>query len=109
MNILSIPYITGGLSHFIPSYVLNHKLKNNNITNYFLVNNGVQKFLTIKNIPFVPTNYTLDCKLIESLDASTMNESILQMEKEAFEMKFNKVYVCHISLKYHYNFICIWP
>jgi hypothetical protein len=86
MNILSIPYITGGLSHFIPLYVLNNKLsKNNQIKNYFLVNKTIQKILKIKGIPFVQNNYALNNKLIENLESKKINDYILKIEKEAFD------------------------
>lgn len=87
MNILSIPYITGGLSHFLPLYVLNEKLKQSyNYSNYFLVNQGIQKFLELKRIPFVPTNYSLENELIENFDIAKINERILEMELEAFNL-----------------------
>ncbi|TCP24027.1 hypothetical protein EV195_107193 [Tenacibaculum skagerrakense] len=87
MKILSIPYINGGLSHFLPLYVLNNKLiKGMEVTNSFLVNKGVQRFLEIKKIPFVSTNYMLDERLINNLDIARINQRIFEMETEAFDI-----------------------
>lgn len=88
MNILSIPYFAGGLSHLIPLYVLHHKyLKNNaRITNQFLVDNNLQNILTMQGIKCVPVNYVLEENLVVSDDnASKIKEHLKEVEKRAFE------------------------
>lgn len=85
MNFLTIPYITGGLSHFLPLYVLNQKFaKNTNIKNYFLVNQSIQNFLKIYKIPYIYTDYIIDESLIINQETSKINDCILEMEKDAF-------------------------
>lgn len=87
MTILSVPYIFGGLSHFLPLYVLNQKIKKNNfVQNYFLVNNSVQNFLKIQNISYVDTDYILDESLVIDKDASEINKRIMEMEQEASDL-----------------------
>lgn len=85
MNILSVPYIFGGLSHFLPLCVLNQKFKtDNNVKNYFLVNIAIQKFLKARNIPCVSIDYNLDLSLIENEKVQELNKFIMEMEEEAF-------------------------
>jgi hypothetical protein len=87
MNILTIPYIAGGLSHFIPLYILQQKyLRNNsNIKNQFLVNNNIQKFLQMRGIQYVPMNYTFDEKLFTPNNYISIRESVIKMESEAYD------------------------
>lgn len=87
MNILSVPYIFGGLSHFLPLYVLNHKLKAiNSIKNSFLVNNTIQNFLKIQNTRFVPIDYNFNENIIEDGKTDNLNRAIKEMEEEAFNI-----------------------
>jgi hypothetical protein len=87
MNILSVPYIFGGLSHFLPLYVLNHKLKViNSIKNSFLVNNTIQNFLKIQNTRFVPIDYNFNENIIEDGKTDNLNRAIKEMEEEAFNI-----------------------
>jgi hypothetical protein len=84
MNILSIPYISGGLSHFIPLYVLNDKLRKENlINNYFLTNKATQNFLMPKKIPFVPIDYSINPENFQNIDISKINNYVFEMEKSA--------------------------
>lgn len=88
MNILTIPYIAGGLSHLIPLYVLQQKYLRNNtgINNHFLVNDISQKLLAIQGINFVPVNYTLKENLLKPDKSQEIKEDIMNMEKMAFDM-----------------------
>ena len=87
MNILSVPYIFGGLSHFLPLYVLNHKLRNSNfIKNNFLVNKTIQNFLKIQNTLFVPIDYNFNESIIEGGKTDNLNRAIKEMEEEAFNI-----------------------
>lgn len=67
MNILSIPYFAGGLSHLIPLYVLHIKyLKNNpSIKNYFLINDNIRGFVKMQGI---------DCVSIDYFDEDKINQ-----------------------------------
>ncbi len=88
MNILTIPYIAGGLSHLLPLYVLQQKYLRNNtgIKNHFLVNDHSQKLLTIQGVDFVPINYTLKENLLKSNGSQEIKEDIIDMEKRAYEI-----------------------
>lgn len=87
MNILTIPYIAGGLSHLIPLYVLQQKyVRNTGIKNHFLVNNNSQKFLTTQGIDCVPINYIFEEDLLKSNNSLKIKEDVINMEKEAFDM-----------------------
>lgn len=87
MNILTIPYIAGGLSHFIPLYVLQQKYLRNNIgiKNQFLVNSNTQRFLMMKGVQSVPIDYIFEENLLMSNNASSIRECIVEMEKEAYD------------------------
>ncbi|MGH1387213.1 hypothetical protein [Kordia sp.] len=89
MNILTIPYFAGGLSHLIPLYVLHHKyLKNNtDVKNQFLVNNNVQNSLKMLSIDCVPMDYFgKEAKeLVLSNDYSKIGEYIIEKEQEAYK------------------------
>lgn len=88
MNILTIPYFAGGLSHLLPLYVLHHKyIKNNTrITNQFLVDNNLQNILTMQGIKCVPVDYVLEENLVVSdHNASKIKEHLKEVEKRAFE------------------------
>lgn len=88
MNILTIPYIAGGLSHLLPLYVLQQKYLRNNtgIKNHFLVNEHSQKLLTIQGVDLVPINYTLKENLLKSNGSQEIKEDIIDMEKRAYEI-----------------------
>jgi hypothetical protein len=85
MNILSIPYIAGGLSHLIPLYVLQQKYIRTNVgvKNHFLVNDNIQKFLLIQGVQCVPINYVFEEKSLTYDIALKIRESMLKMEIEA--------------------------
>jgi hypothetical protein len=89
MNILSIPYFAGGLSHLIPLYVLHHKYlrKDTEIKNHFLVNNHVQNFLELQGINCLKTNF-LDYKnesMLISKDSLEITKYVSGKENEAYE------------------------
>ncbi|MEC3875862.1 glycosyltransferase family protein [Chryseobacterium salviniae] len=88
MNILTIPYIAGGLSHLLPLYVLQQKYlrDNSGIKNHFLVNDNSQKLLTMQGIDFVPVNYTLKENLLKPGSPQEIKEDIIDMEKRAYEI-----------------------
>ncbi|GGF05413.1 glycosyltransferase family 1 protein [Flavobacterium limi] len=88
MNILTIPYITGGLSHLIPLYVLQQKYlrSNTDINNQFLVNSNSQNFLLLQGIKCVPVNYAFDENLWISNDYSKLKQRIIEMEHEAYKI-----------------------
>jgi hypothetical protein len=88
MNILSIPFITGGLSHLLPLYVLQQKYLrgNSEIKNHFLVNENAQNFLNIKGAQCVPINYSFDENLVKSGDLLVLNERMIEMEKMAYNI-----------------------
>jgi len=85
MNILTIPYIAGGLSHLIPLYVLQQKYIRSNygVKNHFLVNHNVQKFLINQGVQCVPINYIFEEKSLTYDIALKIKENIIEMEKEA--------------------------
>ncbi|SMP25629.1 hypothetical protein [Chryseobacterium profundimaris] len=88
MDILTIPYFAGGLSHLIPLYVLHHKyLKNKTgITNQFLVDNNLQPILKMQGIDCVSVDYTLEENLIVSdKNASSIKDHLKDVEKKAYE------------------------
>lgn len=89
MNILTIPYIVGGLSHFIPLYILQQKYirKNVGVKNQFLVNSNIQRFLMMQGVQSVPIdyNYTVDENSLTLKNISNMRESMIEMEKEAYD------------------------
>ena len=88
MNILTIPYIAGGLSHLIPLYVLQQRYLRSNIgiKNQFLVNNNSQNFLTMQGIQCVPIDYVFEENLITSNNFLKINECVVEMEKKAYEI-----------------------
>ncbi len=88
MNILTIPYIAGGLSHFIPLYVLQQKYLRNNleIKNKFLVNNTIQRFLAMQGVQYLPIDYIFEESLLTSNDALGIRERIVEMEKKAYDI-----------------------
>ncbi len=87
MNILSIPFITGGLSHFLPLYVLNQKFKkDNSVENFFLVNKTIQNFLKTQHISYVDKDYILDESLVKNEKIEEMNRFVMDIEKEAFDI-----------------------
>jgi len=87
MNILSIPYFAGGLSHFIPLYVLHHKYikYNTEVRNEFLVNNHLQNFLITRGVNSVPIDYfTEDDSRLISSDYTKMSKYVLEKQREAY-------------------------
>ncbi|WP_263603810.1 hypothetical protein [Chryseobacterium sp. PET-29] len=88
MNILTIPYFAGGLSHLIPLYVLQQKyLKHSiGIKNHFLVNSGSQNFLTMQGVACVPLNYSLEENPLIPENSEKIKEQLLEMEKKAYEI-----------------------
>lgn len=88
MNILTVPYIAGGISHLLPLYVLQQKYLRSNYTinNHFLVNSFSQRFLTQKGVSCVPIDYVFEEDLIKSKDLSKINEHVVEMEKKAYEI-----------------------
>ncbi|WP_281310182.1 hypothetical protein [Flavobacterium flavigenum] len=88
MNILTIPYIAGGISHLIPLYVLQQKYLTNitGVKNQFLVNNNSQRFLMMQGVDCVPIDYGFDENLIMSKDLLKINQCVVEMEKKAYEM-----------------------
>lgn len=88
MNILTIPYIAGGISHLIPLYVLQQKYLRNNtrVKNQFLVNNNSQRFLMMQGVDCVPIDYGFDENLVMSKDLLKINECVVEMEKKAYEI-----------------------
>lgn len=89
MDILTVPYFAGGLSHLLPLYVLHHKYlkKNSEINNHFLVNNQLQTFLRTQNIKCVQIDYFGDDKqsLLLSNDFSEISKYVISKEKEAYD------------------------
>ncbi|WP_143092935.1 hypothetical protein, partial [Arsenicibacter rosenii] len=87
MNILTIPYIAGGLSHFIPLYVLQKKYLNNyyGIKNNFLVNNNLSKFLSIQNIDSLKIDYSVEQTFLPASNAKDIRDSIVKMERDAYD------------------------
>ncbi|QZK91026.1 hypothetical protein K5V07_11205 [Flavobacterium sp. CHNK8] len=88
MNILTIPYIAGGISHLIPLYVLQQKYLRNNIgiKNQFLVNSNSQKFLVTQGVDCVPLDYAFEESLIISKNLSEINECVVEMEKKTYDI-----------------------
>jgi hypothetical protein len=88
MNILTVPYIAGGLSHLIPLYVLQQRHLRNNIgvKNQFLVNSSSQKFLTMQGIQCVPIDYVFEENQLMSNNYLRIKEYVVEMEKEAFNI-----------------------
>lgn len=86
MNILTIPYIAGGLSHFIPLYVLQQRYLRGNIgvRNQFLVNSNIQRFLTMQGVQCVPIDYVFEEDPLISNNILRMRECVIEMEKEAY-------------------------
>lgn len=87
MNILNLPYISGGISHLIPLYVLHHKYlrKITEFNNYFLVSSDTQKILTTQGINCVPIDFFNDECLEFSKDSLKMTKYISEKEKEAYK------------------------
>lgn len=88
MNILTIPYIAGGISHLIPLYVLQQKYLKRSIEakNHFLVNNNSKMFLQMQGINCVPIDYTFEENLIVAKDFLRINECLIEMEQKAYDM-----------------------
>ena len=88
MNILTIPYIAGGISHLIPLYVLQQKFLRNNtsIKNQFLVNSNSQKFLMMQGVDCAPVDYGFEESLIMSKNLLEINEHVVEMEKNAYDI-----------------------
>lgn len=88
MKILTIPYITGGISHLIPLYVLQQKYLRSiiEVKNHFLVNNNSQIFLKMYGLECVPIDYIFDISLVLSKDFSKINEKVVELEKEAYRI-----------------------
>ena len=90
MNILSIPYFAGGLSHLIPLYVLHIKyLKNNpSIKNYFLINDNIRGFVKMQGIDCVSIDYFDEDKINQFTSHNGLkkiNKYIIEKEKEAYK------------------------
>lgn len=87
MNILSMPYFGGGLSHLLPLYVLNHKYikSNSEINNYFLVNDRVQNFLKMRGVNYVPMDYFGEDEM-RSFQGNlfTLREKLFSKQKQAY-------------------------
>ena len=88
MNILTVPYIAGGISHLIPLYVLQQRYlrSNTEVKNQFLVNNNSQTFLKMQGIDCVPIDYTFEGNLIMSKDFLKINERLIEMEQKAYDI-----------------------
>jgi hypothetical protein len=88
MNILTIPYFAGGLSHLIPLYVLQQKyLKRNfEVKNHFLVNTGSQNFLKMQGVCCVPIDYTFTENPLIPENSLKIKGQLMEMEKIAYEM-----------------------
>lgn len=88
MNILTIPYIAGGISHLIPMYVLQQKYLRNNtgIKNQFLVNSNSQRFLMMQGVECVPIDYGFEEELMMSKNLLKINKRVVEMEKQAYEI-----------------------
>lgn len=87
MNILNVPYFTGGLSHFLPLYVLHHKYikSNDKVKNQFLVNSNLQNLLGKRGVDCVPMEYFSDDELLLSNDYPKIREYLIEKQKEAYE------------------------
>ena len=88
MNILTVPYIAGGISHLIPLYVLQQRYlrSNTKVKNQFLVSNNSQTFLKMQGIDCVPIDYTFEGNLIMSKDFLKINERLIEMEQKAYDI-----------------------
>jgi hypothetical protein len=88
MNILTIPYIAGGISHLIPLYVLQQRYLRSNVgvKNQFLVNNNSQIFLKMQGIHSVPIDYIFEENLFMSNNLLKINECVVEMEKKAYDI-----------------------
>ncbi|WP_417941113.1 hypothetical protein [Flavobacterium sp. RS13.1] len=95
MNILTIPYIAGGISHLIPLYVLQQKYLRSNaeFKNQFLVNNNSQIFLNMQGVSCVPVDYTFEENLISSKNFEKINERLIEMEQKAYDIVKPKVII----------------
>lgn len=84
---LTIPYITGGISHFLPLYVLHHKylkdLSNYQIDNNFLVNKKLQYFLSSKKTNSLSIDYSISKDLIYSNNPTIIYNLIKKKEQQA--------------------------
>ncbi|MBK6948968.1 MAG: hypothetical protein IPH16_13785 [Haliscomenobacter sp.] len=88
MNILSLPYFAGGISHLIPLYVLHHKYFKNNagINNQFLVNNNLQNLLKMQGVDCVSMDYFSNDDLqLTSNDYVKAAAYVLEKQQEAYE------------------------
>jgi hypothetical protein len=88
MNILTIPYIAGGISHLIPLYVLQQKylISNIKVKNQFLVNNNSQRFLMMQGVNCVPIDYIFEENLFLSKNFLGISECVIEMEKNAYDI-----------------------
>lgn len=88
MNILTVPYIAGGLSHLLPLYVLQQKYlrSNTDVANQFLVNSNSQSFLMLQGIQCVPVNYAFDESLWISNNYSKLKQQQIEMEDQAYNI-----------------------
>lgn len=87
INILSIPYFAGGLSHLLPLYVLHHKYlkKHVEINNHFLVSNSLQQILKMQNIKSIPIDYFADDSLLAANDYPKLISYLVEKENEAYK------------------------
>lgn len=88
MNILTIPYFAGGLSHLIPLYVLQQRYLRNNtgIKNQFLVDSNSQRFLMTQGIHCVPVDYVFEEDMLTTDNSLRIKKYVLEMEKEAYDI-----------------------
>ncbi len=88
MNILTVPYIAGGISHLIPLYILQQKYLRNSLAyrNHFLVNANSQKFLSMYDVDSVPIDYGFDEDVVLSKDLKKINDAVIEMEKRAYDL-----------------------
>ncbi|MBD3907111.1 hypothetical protein LNP80_02495 [Chryseobacterium sp. C-39] len=86
MNILTIPYITGGDSHFIPLFVLHQRYirKDRKICNFFLIND--KKKLEIGNfgVKVVNQDYSIELNG-NNIISQEIIKGIVKKEKLAFK------------------------
>lgn len=95
MKILTIPYIAGGISHLLPLYILEQKYikKNRLLKNQFLTNKNIHNFLGLQGINCVQMDYTLENQHLLEKDFEQINNSLVAMEKQAYEMTLPDVII----------------